>query len=53
MLTPLQLPSVHIIPPVMECARDNQEQKANAKREFYQRKVAKERLSVISTFRIR
>jgi len=50
MLTPLQLPSVHHIPScdgVRACARDAEEWKDNAKREFGRKNVAKERLGVI------
>jgi len=45
--TPLQLPSVHQNPSCDGCTRDAEERKDNAKREFVQQDVAKERLGVI------
>jgi len=50
MLTPLQLPCVHHNPScdgARTCARDAEEWKDDAKREFGQQNVAKERLGVI------
>jgi len=46
MLTPLQLPSVHHNLFCDGCARDAEEMKDNAKREFGQQNVAKTRQSV-------